>query len=656
MFTFICSFFPRDWNWRINLLAFFSIEMRILWLIVASTLIYPKTRSILYKKIEAAGQWLYKKVNAIYKIISIVILSAICWVFPVSFFQLGDGSGTFDGLKATVEKVKEQNDNTFLSITDTVLAHHSYSRQPFVAPVHAFLFVLLKVYETENVLLLFSVLGIIALISSLLFLFFFIQKFEWSLFEKVVLVFFILFNASSIFFFGYIESYTIVYVTMLVYVFCSWLALEGKINFAFVGISFVILVGFHLASLILLPGFVFVMLKAFSKNKKLSTITIVYSVAIILVLLLNANVIFDRPQGDSQTHQSNFFLPLFHSSYENSAYQIVSWEHLVDLLNEFLLVSPFSLVIVFSYVLIFRKSLDRKNPVFQYLTLTTVSGIGFLCIANFELGFARDWDIASVFLTPFVCYALHCLKECKIFQRETFVTIIGVSFLYSILWVSVNAHEDKSLQRFYTFESTTFMNDKMRGYFYDQLGQYYSRKNQWDSVMFYSEKSLTLLPRNTSIWNRLEKSYDTLGALEQNIALYNHREIEFRKKLVESRERTKSGVDEVFIYLSEELGYKYYETKDYNNAILFWEKSFEDGKGSFNTLKDLGSVFLMTKQFENALNAYDLYNQNMNIPTVTDSSTLLLEKLASHLIWLKENGYDSTVIEQEYHKYVIEQK
>jgi tetratricopeptide (TPR) repeat protein len=200
------------------------------------------------------------------------------------------------------------------------------------------------------------------------------------------------------------------------------------------------------------------------------------------------------------------------------------------------------------------------------------------------------------------------------------------------------------------------MNDKMRGYFYDQLGQYYSRKNQWDSVMFYSEKSLTLLPRNTSIWNRLEKSYDTLGALEQNIALYNHREIEFRKKLVESRERTKSGVDEVFIYLSEELGYKYYETKDYNNAILFWEKSFEDGKGSFNTLKDLGSVFLMTKQFENARNAYDLYNQNMNIPTVTDSSTLLLEKLASHLIWLKENGYDSTVIEQEYHKYVIEQK
>lgn len=275
-----------------------------------------------------------------------------------------------------------------------------------------------------------------------------------------------------------------------------------------------------------------------------------------------------------------------------------------------------------------------------------------MCVGNFELGYMRDWDTAAQFLIPLHILALYFLHQFFKTKLHIVFSLVGIMLLQSGLWIALNASEEKSFQRFQAGESTLFMNDVVRGYYYDQIGQYYEKKKQLDSSAVYYEKSVSFLLRNTSIWTRLEAVYDTLSTSGKNSSVYKSKEMEFRKELIEKLELKKSSPDENFIFLCEELGYRYYEIKDYENAIKYWSKSFEDGKGSFSTLKDLASVQLLTWKFNDAVDAFSIYNQNINASAVTDSSAIMWEEIAKYFVELQKSGTDSLTIQNEFEKYV----
>ncbi|MEK7263126.1 MAG: hypothetical protein AAB071_01270, partial [Bacteroidota bacterium] len=99
LMVFLCSFFPHDWNWGINLLAFFPMWVRVMWLLGGGVFIVPQTRNWLFEKFQTFFQQLNRKNEKIIFLCIGVVLVVICWLFPVQFYQLGDGSGLLTGVE-----------------------------------------------------------------------------------------------------------------------------------------------------------------------------------------------------------------------------------------------------------------------------------------------------------------------------------------------------------------------------------------------------------------------------------------------------------------------------------------------------------------------------------------------------------------------------
>jgi hypothetical protein len=495
--VFICSFFPRDWNWGFSLLAFFPIGIRIIWLVLASLVLISKTRKIVFKQFKILLSRIQLFSPYIRVLLFVIVLCAICWMFPVRFYQLGDGSGTLTALQKTAAEIKETGTQDISSVISTVQSNNWYIRQPFVGYLHSYLFAVLNIPQTGDVQLMFRMIGIFIFLCTVLLLHFFFRKLDWSLSEKILLGSILVFSGCSVFFFGYIESYTVFYFAILLYLVSGWLAAEGKMHFVIAGLSFIVMVGFHFASIFFLPSFVFLFVIVFLKRKTEAFVSLGIMVSILLISFLISGKSFqDIFQVFNQQEHSSL-LPFFTNKENYFPYTIFSFPHFIDIVNEHLLVIPFIGIIVVLFFVVFWKMVEWKNHLLFFLLITSASGFLFTFVGNFELGYARDWDVVSVFLLPLVFLAIYLLHEQFEKMDEIVFALAVLSFLQNVLWISVNVNERKGVQRFYTLESTTQMNNRIRGYYYDQWAQYYIRKKLDDSSVVYLEKAVRLLPNNS---------------------------------------------------------------------------------------------------------------------------------------------------------------
>ena len=247
LMVFLCSFFPHDWNWGINLLAFFPMWVRVMWLLGGGVFIVPQTRNWLFEKFQTFFQQLNRKNEKIIFLCIGVVLVVICWLFPVQFYQLGDGSGLLTGVEQEYNTLDTNNDRTEI-FSPEKFKNNIYPRQPFAEAVNYFGINLLHSVNSSDVKLLFHILGIIALSLSLWTIYYFLSVQKYAIAEKFLFLCFSLFTASSLYFFGYVELYTLFSFTVLLFIISGWLAIEHKVSVFIVGIVFALMLGFHFAS------------------------------------------------------------------------------------------------------------------------------------------------------------------------------------------------------------------------------------------------------------------------------------------------------------------------------------------------------------------------------------------------------------------------
>lgn len=220
-------------------------------------------------------------------------------------------------------------------------------------------------------------------------------------------------------FFGYIENYPIMTLGVLLYVWAALRYLRGELALVWVATILAITHAFHPSTIILTPSLLYLAffvapVRSWNGQTAQSVLNVdslrvdwrrLLSVAAPYALVfggvvalmsggqhgLDALMGVDFPGGGDRS----WFVPLFNITTEWQHYTMFSWGHLVDIVNQQLLVAPMVwptliLIAVFAW-----RRIPKGEPLGRYLALMAGFYLVLTLTWNADYGGQKDWDLFS---------------------------------------------------------------------------------------------------------------------------------------------------------------------------------------------------------------------------------------------------------------------
>lgn len=264
--------------------------------------------------------------------------------------------------------------------------------------------------------------------------------------QKLTILGFLLSSGSMQLFFGYVETYTILKLALLCYIFFSILYLRGGVSFFFPLISLVISILLHLAAIIFLPTLFFLIWEKKIKKKRFK-FRLGFILSVILILV-SGTILGLRTLHATGTDPVKLILPL-HATPDTS-FTLFSWAHILELLNQILLISPVGFLVLIFFGFHLLRFREFGEPMVNFLLLGVLLSVCFLLVFNFVLG-STDWDFRS-FPTDFfvllgVLLFIKWGGSWKNFKHYALILIV-VSFYHTIPWILINADHTRSVNRY----------------------------------------------------------------------------------------------------------------------------------------------------------------------------------------------------------------
>jgi tetratricopeptide (TPR) repeat protein len=438
---FIASFFPKGRIWGINQWAYFSPIITFPVTFLALLFLWPPFNRFVLNVIKAGLTplfgWMEKKRYVWYSIFSLLFL-IIFWVLRTKTHFLGDGYQILSNI---------ETDQLAFKFTE-----------PLESFLHLKAFHLAKNLFNSDAETLYAILSCVAG-GIFIFLCFLFANFLGKKKSQKILVFLILISLGSIqLFFGYVEHYTFLFLSVFGFLFLSTAYLEGspkdssRIKLIFPILTLVLAFLFHVSSLYLLPSLFFLLLITNEKSKSQRGKRIllgIFAVFLVVIIFLG----YKRYSWSVPPP----FVPLTDDRYSAPGYTLFSLSHLSDFLNQQLLVSPVGLILIFAFLICkFRGSSGKGKTFFtdrisQFLLIVALSQLLFNFIIDPGLGASRDWDVFSATGLGYTILGLYLLLKFlkdKI-KFEYLATLLVVTSLYSTIpWIALNSCESRSIQRF----------------------------------------------------------------------------------------------------------------------------------------------------------------------------------------------------------------
>jgi hypothetical protein len=398
-------------------------------------------------------------------------------------------------------------------------------------------------------------------------------------FQKA-LIFFFLFTLGSVqLFFGYVESYSILQVIFLLYLWFSLRCLSGKSGIYPVLLTLIVSIGLHVTSLIYIPSFLYLLIsrqatplpsgyeeasaggkqRGRSSKEKMKGKT-PFNPLVLLALIAAAGVIIwwvlKVASGLEEKGKGMFFVPL--RGTVNYPFSMFSWGHILEYLNQLLLLSPAGVSLILFFLVFkikyksYRSGERWDDKTINFLFIAAVFALIYLFVVNFTLGSA-DWDLrcspapffgllgAMLFLrwgervSP-VCrpQSTAIPPEALPEKRRTFwslkhtVEAWGMVFIFlglyhTIPWVLVNSSNDRSVDRYIlTQEYDPHPVDETNYNLYkvarildfagrsDRVGDLYrhaTERNPYDTLSYF----------NLSAWFHKRDQYDSALILSDSV-------------------------------------------------------------------------------------------------------------------------------------------
>jgi tetratricopeptide (TPR) repeat protein len=557
----VSSFFPKERLWGLNQLAYVSFIPRWIIIILAFLILVPKINQVFYRVLAGFFNLVdrnFKRINRYHKYVFFSLVSIMLfWVFKAKAHLLGDG--TLRG--------NEIATGTKFSITE-----------PLDFYLHALVYRLLKLDPYLTYTLISCLAGALFIFLALWFSNLLGKENKEKVFAFVVLI-----SMGSVqLFFGYVESYTLVYAGIMAYFLFSLWFLEGKCSLIFPSLALFLSISFHLSALYLLPSLIYLGIAKSRKEEKTFDFKSVFSITFIL-LLVGAGLFILNSQNPDKTSPATYFISLFGS--QKDPYSLFSGAHLVDMINEQLLLSPVG-IILWAVVIFSARKIDLKNKVVIFFMIVTLFSFLFAFIMDPKLGYARDWDLFSSTGLGYTLLGIYLVfdyfRQAKIKKLNYMIMAVTFTALFCTLpWIYVNAQEDKAVER---FKALLNLDVKRSGYGHVILADYYRDRSLINEEMEEWKKALAVV-ENERYLVQVGICYWKLGRHQEAIATF--------KKAIQLNPNSAMSYDNLGVALSS-MG-------EYEEAKKQYQMSIKVDPYYFRAYTNLGALFVEMGNYEEAL-------------------------------------------------------
>ena len=230
---------------------------------------------------------------------------------------------------------------------------------------------------------------------------------------------------------GYIETYAILFAWLAFYTYNLLLFTDKKISTLRFVIVFIVGVFWHVLFMTFLPSFLW----ALNKRYKLASKWLMRAFIILFVaaMWLAGRIL----------KISFFKLTVPFSSNEFTLYTMFSKDHLIDFLNELLIVGPVLAIIGLIFIIISAK--DDKHELFVWLTIPSLA-LAFML--DPLLGAVRDWDLLAIFAFPIILLAVSTVANSKNARiGYILVPILLINFVHTGSSIAVNKNQTMAVDR-----------------------------------------------------------------------------------------------------------------------------------------------------------------------------------------------------------------
>lgn len=566
---------PSHLNWGIHFFAFYKPVFSIFSLIVAILFFIPPVRAKFVQYINHLSQKIKREFpNTFFLIASLMGLLFAILLVPAKLHLLGDGALLLREISGV--QLGDQLPPTF-------------NRQLLAGLLLQTMKSVFQSGTLANSELIFRIVGGISGLVFIVIIFALLKLIQKPTSEKFLLGVFIFISAGSQLFFGYVETYAVLFVATAAYLTACWFTLEKNSTILLPILLFVVLIGLHIGSIVLLPGLFLIMYYGW-RHQRLETISIIIvtfllSAIFSLIYYNKLEEIIIRTISESRWN----FLQLFVSD-NYFAYSIFSFAHLIDWVNANLLIAPFGIALTFVILIYYRKNFDWKNIVFIFFLTSTVFGLLFTFITFFALGMARDWDFISSFFLPLLFLNVYLLARSNFSHKNTHIMlfIVVLNFLHWASWIGVNADEQRSLDRIKLLNDPYLLGHVPQLNFYENIGSYYWSQKNFTEARNYFEQYIQKDSSNPRILGNLSAIYTKLNQKEKNFWAL--------KRAADANSPNPA------VYIN--LGIEYARQGDASKAILLYQKALAMDSTRAKAYANLASLYMQRNDIMRASENY----------------------------------------------------
>ncbi len=573
----VASFFPHLRLWGINQFHYFPLGLRITLSAIGLVVLVPRVNRLVVRLFARAFMPPAEKLRrlnkyALYSVISLLSLIPF-WLLRAKTPLLGDGY-----LRAGELKL-----GSLFSITE-----------PLDFYLHLLFFKLVGVDGYTTYAIMSCVAGglyifLILLLSDL-----------WGKDGKEKLfIFSILATVGAVqLFFGYIESYSLMFAALTGYVLFSLRYLKGKSGFLWPCIFLLLAGGFHLSALFVLPSLFYLALAKLPEPGRSKAPSVRFANIVILLCLtsvIGLGLYLLRTYSSEGTIGSFLIHPF---GTGEGFYSFFSLAHLLDFLNHQLLISPVSLILWTAVLALFWRLTGFRESASKFLGWLMACSFAFALLVDPKLGYARDWDLFAftglgvsllgiyLFISVFrIEQQTAKSDETRVmdFSRVTLVLVV-TSLLFTLPWVAINASEGKSISR---FEDLLRVDQKRAAHGYEVLACYFRDQGQQLRAAESWEKAIAVNPLPRYL-GALGNAYSRLRRYDQAIEAYGR-----------SIQMEPGGRAAHMLHRS--LGHCLAKTGDYDEAVDHLKKAIALEPGQPEYYYALGNVLGEAGRYEEAV-------------------------------------------------------
>lgn len=550
IFAFFSGFLPRHSLWGINHLSYFSLPFAqavttigLICCMLAASLSGPARRpaSKRDKRRPRLTGWPLT--------LGITVVSApLFWLIKPATYLLGDQQLQFNELTLNILALRNA---------------------PLTVLINTGLYRLLRAGWATDVR---TSYGVSACLSGVVFVFLvirFVRLLKFTSLDTISCGLILFAAAPTLFFLGYAENYTFLYVATMAYLYFSLRTIERKSQLLLPLAFLLLATSFHYIGLLFLPSFALVCVNVISKGRRPRFGELSLYVPVVLLVLLATYFLLRIHMG------SEILIPLF-KNQAFPGYTLFSTDHLRDVLNEVLLVCPAGLLTVLLHFRIKPGSRHQADAKLTFMFLASLFPLLFLFTAEPDLGFARDWDLFAFAGLTVNVLALTLVSGHRASSMRFSPAALSIALTAALLflpWVLINIDESDSIDR---FEAILASDPHSEAYGYETLAMHYQSKNEWSLALRALKLALKSSPENPRYYGMLGHAYGRLGFPGSSFTHY----------------MTAIEVDSSYGPAYIDVGNLYYRKHDMDKAREFYLKAAERMPFAAGAWINLGSVYL----------------------------------------------------------------